>query len=78
MSDPIRHFAILQSLVFLVNSRPPLFSVTSKKIEIKFYFLLALLLPKLQSLFAEFLQHDSLKRLSLLNLSTCVGFSTVH
>ena len=34
---------------------------------------MSLLLPKLRSHFAEFLQHNSLKRLSLLNLFTCVG-----
>ena len=33
-----------------------------------------LLIPKLRSHFAEFLQHNYLKRLNLLNLSTCVGF----
>ena len=38
---------------------------------------MVLLLPKLQSLFAEFLQYAYLKRLNLFNLSTCVGFSTV-
>ena len=32
------------------------------------------LLPKLRGQFAEFLQHRSLKRLGILNLSTCVGF----
>ncbi len=32
------------------------------------------LLPKLRGHFAEFLQHRSLKRLSILYLSTCVGF----
>jgi hypothetical protein len=32
-----------------------------------------LLLPKLRSQFAEFLQHHSLKRLSILYQSTCVG-----
>jgi hypothetical protein len=74
VSDPILHFTILQSLVFLLNSRPPLFGDTFKKDESLF---LVLLLPKLQSLFAEFLQHDSLKRLNLLNLFTCVGLSTV-
>jgi len=41
-----------------------LFKVSLKKL---------LLLPKLRSHFAEFLQHNSLKRLSLLNLFTCVG-----
>ena len=33
----------------------------------------ALLLPKLQSYFAEFLSEGFLARLSFLNLSTCVG-----
>ena len=37
-----------------------------------------LLLPKLRRHFAEFLQHRSLKRLSILYLSTCVGFGTVY
>ena len=32
------------------------------------------LLPKLRRHFAEFLQHRSLKRLGMLNQSTCVGF----
>jgi len=30
VSDPIHHLTILQSLVFLINSRPPLFGVTFK------------------------------------------------
>ena len=34
----------------------------------------ASLLPKLREQFAEFLQDTSLKRLGLLDLSTCVGF----
>ena len=32
-----------------------------------------MLIPKLRMQFAEFLQHSSLKRLSILYLSTCVG-----
>lgn len=32
------------------------------------------LLPKLRGYFAEFLNHDSLARLSILYLTTCVGF----
>lgn len=32
------------------------------------------LLPKLRVQFAEFLQRSSLKRLSMLYLTTCVGF----
>ncbi len=51
MSDPIRHVNILQSPVFLINSRHPQFCV-APFIEIKE----ALLFPKLQSQFAEFLQ----------------------
>lgn len=34
----------------------------------------ALFIPKLQRHFAEFLNHSSLTRLGLLDLSTCVGF----
>jgi len=63
-----------ESCVFTKQS-PPLLSCHLKKKEN--LFLWALLFPKLQSQFAEFLQHNSLKRLRLLNLSTCVGFSTV-
>ncbi len=61
-SDPILDVAILLSPVFLINSRHPLFCAA---------FLLwgkkALLIPKLRSQFAEFLQHGFLYRLSLLN-----------
>jgi len=39
------------------------------KISLKMTFFI----PKLQNQFAEFLQLSSLKRLNLLNLSTCVG-----
>ena len=35
---------------------------------------MAPLLPKLRGHFAEFLNHDSLDRLSILYLITCVGF----
>jgi len=42
-----------------------------------FFFIYRLLIPKLQSDFAEFLQDDYLKRLSIFYLKTCVGFSTV-
>jgi hypothetical protein len=38
---------------------------------------MALLIPKLRSQFAEFLNHRSPERLSLLDSPTCVGFSTV-
>ena len=53
-SDPIHHVTIQQSPVFLLNSRPSLFYVTSR----------ALLFPKLQSQIAEFLHYDSLMRFS--------------
>ena len=37
---------------------------------------MALVLPKLPSHFAEFLNERSLARLGILSLPTCVGFST--
>ena len=37
---------------------------------------MALLIPKLRSYFAEFLNKGSLDRLSILYLPTCVGFGT--
>jgi hypothetical protein len=52
--------------VFLVNSRPGLVTATS--------FEEALLLPKLQSYFAEFLRESYLAPLGILYLPTCVGF----
>ena len=48
-SDSIHRYKILQSPVFLVNSRYPLFYVT-------IYCYTVLLFPKLRSYFAEFLQ----------------------
>lgn len=56
MSDPIPHFTILQSPVFLLNSRPPHFCTT-------YLFKQVLHLPKLRSYFAEFLQNYSFKTL---------------
>lgn len=52
--------------MFLVNSRPGLVTATS--------FEEALLLPKLQSYFAEFLRESYLAPLGILYLPTCVGF----
>ena len=66
-------FNFAESCVFNKQSPPPLQCHLSKNIN----FQRAPLLPKLQSVFAEFLQHTSFKRLSLFNLSTCVGLSTV-
>jgi hypothetical protein len=67
-SDPILHFRILQSPVFLLNSR---FSHFHDAINT---FLRALFIPKLQSQFAEFLQYCYLNHLSIHYQFTCVGF----
>ena len=75
VSVPIPPLSSLQRPVFLVNSRPSLFSDTSKKVIYNFFWVL--FFPKLQSQFAEFLLHISFARFSLLNISTCVGLSTV-
>jgi len=59
VSNPIHHIAILQSSVFLLNSRSSLvFFVFQRK---------TLLLPKLQSHFAEFLKCCYPNHLSVLN-----------
>ncbi len=65
--------------MFLVNSRLGLFAAThfgswSKSTHLPW----APLLPKLRGQFAEFLSEDSLKRLSILYLSTCVGLRYGH
>ena len=65
MSDPILHVSISQSPVFLLNSRYPLFCATPSAGPYG--------KPLLGAPFAEFLQGGSLKRLSLLDSSTCVG-----
>ena len=61
--------------MFLVNSRFPLVSAapipSHQHVVLKVG---APLLPKLRGHFAEFLNHDSLDRLSILYLITCVGF----
>ena len=60
--------------MFLLNSRLGLFTAAFFGLNRKDYYLIkAPLIPKLRGHFAEFLQQSSLKRLSLLNLSTCVG-----
>ena len=69
VSVPIHLLSNSQRLVFLLNSRFSLFSDNSKKRpELE-----SLLIPKLQSNFAEFLQHSYLERLSIFYSSTCVG-----
>lgn len=61
--------------MFLVNSRFPLVSAALIRSEEQVLFTVrAPLLPKLRGHFAEFLNHDSLDRLSILYLITCVGF----
>ena len=58
----------------MINSRFPLVSAahTPSTQQVGFR-LRAPLLPKLRGHFAEFLNHDSLDRLSILYLTTCVG-----
>jgi hypothetical protein len=67
VSGLILHLSILQSHVFLLNSRLGLFTAASLLLEE------APLLPKLQGHFAEFLSHDSLEHLRILSSTTCVG-----
>lgn len=60
--------------MFLVNSRHPLFTATL--IRFHTYSAIqkkALLIPKVRSYFAEFLSQNSLVRLRILFLPTCVG-----
>ena len=67
-------FRLMQSPVFLVNSRLCLVSATAlSSIRIDFT-RAAPLLPKLRGQLAEFLNDSSPAHLSLLSQSTCVGF----
>ena len=60
--------------MFLVNSRFPLVSAAPIPSHQQVVFKVgAPLLPKLRGHFAEFLNHNSLDRLSILYLTTCVG-----
>ena len=60
--------------MFLINSRFPLVSATHTRSRQQVPITLKVpLLPKLRGHFAEFLNHDSLDRLSILYLITCVG-----
>ena len=60
--------------MFLVNSRFPLVSAAPIPFRTRGAFRVgAPLLPKLRGHFAEFLNHDSLDRLGILYLITCVG-----
>ena len=60
--------------MFLVNSRLDLVTAASSGTTSKWLHPIeASLLPKLRDDFAEFLNHNSLDRLSILYLITCVG-----
>ena len=60
--------------MFLVNSRGYLVTATPFGSRSKsFHLIEALLIPKLRSQFAEFLNQSSLKRLGMLCPPTCVG-----
>ncbi len=69
MSARIRHLSISHRPVFLLNSRLNLFSAASFE---------ALLIPKLRSHFAEFLNKCSPVRLRILSSPTCVGLRYGH
>ena len=60
--------------MFLVNSRLGLVSATLSARAASAVTHQVPLIPKLRGYFAEFLHHDSLDRLGILYLSTCVGF----
>ena len=65
--------------MFLVNSRLGHFSATtSSSRRVVLHSNVALLLPKLRSHFAEFLNRGYLARLRFLTLPTCVGFRYGH
>ncbi len=57
----------------MVNSRLGLVSATLSAWGVNPYTRQVPLIPKLRGYFAEFLHHDSLDRLGILYLSTCVG-----
>jgi hypothetical protein len=65
--------------MFLVNSRYRHFAATpSGSTSESLHRDGALLIPKLRSHFAEFLNESSLKRLGILTLPTCVGLQYSH
>jgi len=71
-------YNLAESCVFIKQSQPPIlchlyYFILYKSYSNYIYIIKVLFLPKLQSHFAEFLQHNYLIHLSLLNLSTCVG-----
>lgn len=77
-SDPIHHLSILQSPVFLINSRLCLVSATTlSSISIDFT-RVAPLLPRLRGQLAEFLNESYPAHLSLFSQPTCVGLGYGH
>ena len=65
--------------MFLVNSRPGRFSAAPSSVHPRRTWpKRAPLLPKLRCHFAEFLNEESLKRLRILSLPTCVGLRYDH
>ena len=65
--------------MFLVNSRYRHFTATpSSSTSESLHPIGVLLIPKLRSHFAEFLNESSLKRLRILTLPTCVGLRYSH
>ena len=65
--------------MFLVNSRLDLFTAAPSRSSRKgFHNNEALLIPKLRSEFAEFLNEGSLERLRILSSPTCVGLRYGH
>ncbi len=65
--------------MFLVNSRSRHFIAASLgSVSKSLHLSEALLLPKLRSQFAEFLNQSSLKRLRILSSPTCVGLGYGH
>jgi hypothetical protein len=79
VSDPILHLTILQSPVFLVNSRLRLFTAAlSCYTRKEFHINRASLFPKLRDHFAEFLNESYLERLRILTPPTCVGLRYGH
>ena len=74
MSVPILRLTTSQRHVFLVNSRLGLVTATPLDATREGLYLIgALLLPKLRSYVAEFLNQVSLEHLRILSSSTCVG-----
>ncbi len=72
-SDPILHKNILQSPVFLINSRYPLFCFTNFRFP-----LVGTSSPEVTKSFCRVPSILLSLRLNILYLNTCVGFNTVY